>query len=1096
MTSNISDNIVIDNEEFTLLDHLNDLLPDTTKVSIAVGYFFISGFAEIMNRLDKIENSDKPDHVMRLLISPVTNKKTAEVLLATNESYDIIRDKTSDYNYNEEENKELAKQQLIKTLEYMPQRDEDQNAVKKLIDMIKRGKIQVKVYTKTQLHAKAYLFELDDKRMKHVSIIGSSNFSISGIKEHAELNFRTNESRDADALLTWFEKHWNDPSSQEFTKEMAEVMENSWINPKHTPDDVYNKAVVHEHKELFDDTIHVNYGQIELFDFQKIAVVNAIKKLEKYGGVIIADVVGIGKSYIGSAILRYLVENNYSNPLVICPPHLKEMWKDYLDRFNIHGRVLTRYKIGMKDDILSRHINCDAILIDESHNFRHSNTNSYKALESFMQEKTDESMVIMLTATPISNTVNDLKNQLKLFPIESISNIPVLKSASLDEYFKKTEIDNEVTPEGTEKIQELLKYILIRRTRHQILKKYGKIETRKYLGKSIKIPYIESNGKRNYFPIRELKNPKEYDVDKVYSNSFEIILETIQSLKLARYAPGNYIKPKYLDQNHPEHETYLDLKSTTIPLMGIIRTTLLKRMESSIRAFTTSIERTQNGYKEFKRQLNKGIVPIGKDFQDEIYKKTEYYYDGDDERYDEKMNQIKPQYDINAFNVEEWKADIDEDIKKFATIKGLLADSSQHTNVDDKLRILVELIKGLDSKKILIFSESAITVEYIAEYMKEVLTEYKIAHIDSKQDTRTKTSIINKFDPENNNADIKEDQIDILVSTDVLSEGVNLQISKVVINYDFHWNPVRLIQRVGRIDRIGTKHPIVEIYNFLPTEKIDEELQLKKKVERKIETIKKIIGQDQKILTETEVFNPESISDIYACNDDVLDSESIGILDMVETKSEQDVENIKKDQNKLQKIENLPFGIRSTIGNKRLLIACEAEEIITDQTGKVILERNIREHYEVSDDGIKPIMLSKFLKNMGEYKDIPLKQQDESYNLFVAKAWEKFNRDIKNKSGDIRLLKHQDFHIKRLEKIYRNSPDPIIKELLSFVKRSMFTKYQPYKELIELNRRIDHDRFTNSKIITELHKIYERHKNFKYKKQINKPRILYSMMIE
>ena len=1097
-THNISNNIVIDNEENTLLDHLNDLLPDATKVSIAVGYFFISGFAKIMDKLDKIEKSDNPDHVMRLLISPVTNRKTVEALLATNESYDMVG---SIPLKSEDENKELARQQLIKTLEYMPQKDEEQRAARRLIDMIKIGKIQVKVYTKTQLHAKAYLFELDDKRMKNVSIIGSSNFSISGIKEHAELNFRTNESRDADALLVWFERHWNDPSCQEFTREMADIIEHSWINSKYTPEDVYNKAVIHEHNELFDDTAYIDYSPIGLFEFQKTAVVDAIKKLENYGGVIIADVVGTGKSYVGSSVLRYLVENNYSNPLIICPPHLIDMWRDYLNQFDINGHVVSRYKIGMKGNILSRYINCDAILVDESHNFRNSNTNAYKALLSFMEEKTDEAMMIMLSATPISNTINDLKNQLRLFPSEQLLNIPVLQNTSLEKYFEKIEIEGSITEEGAAKIQELLKYILIRRTRHQIIKKYGKFEQRMHLDKTVQVPYIEANGKRNYFPLRQLKNPKEYDVDKVYNNSFESILRSIQSLKLARYAPGNYIKPQYLEPTHPEHERYAELFKTTKPLVGIIKSTLLKRMESSIRAFTTSVERTQLGYREFKDQLDKGRVPIGKDFHDEIYKKTEYDDDDYDEEMDKafekRMDQIESQYDIAAFNVKEWKADIDEDIDKLSIIKGRLVESSKHTSVDDKLHTLVDLIKGLDSKKILIFSESAITVKYITEYMQNKLPKYRIAHIDSKQNARAKTTAVNRFDPENNQADIKkEDQIDILVSTDVLSEGVNLQIAKVVINYDFHWNPVRLIQRVGRIDRIGTRHTFVEIYNFLSTDKIDRELQLKEKVTRKIKTIRDVIGHDQKILAENEEFDPEKTSAIYACDNDILDPESIGILDIIESKSEEDAENIKRDQRKRQHIEGLPFGIRSATGNKRLLIACEAEETIEDRDEHIISRRTFRKHYEVTSDGPKPIMLSKFLKDMGEYSNMSSHTQDMSYNVFVAKAWEKFNRDAKNKTASTRELKHQLVHRKRLEKIYKNTSNSDVKSLLSFIKLPMYAKYQPYKRLIDLNRRIDRKNLSESEVIAELQSIREKYKQIEYTKKISKPKILYSMMIE
>ena len=792
------DDSVIDNEKVILLDQLKDILPDTNRASIAVGYFFISGFGAIMNSLKKIEDSTNPDNMIRLLISPTTNRATAEALLASHESYNAVQIKSRKIG-SEEQGKETAKKDVKTTLEYMAQTKDDHDASIKLIELIQKKKIQVKVYTKDQLHAKAYIFELDNKQLPKMAIVGSSNLSISGIKEHTELNLRTNHPGDSEKLLEWFDRHWNDPSCQEFTKEIADIITKSWVGTKHTPDDVYSKAAWHENKDLISEGGTDDEKTKELFDFQKTAVGSAIKKLDRYGGVMIADVVGTGKSYIGSAILKYLKETNRSKPLIICPPHLIDMWKDYMRDFDVYADVISRYKIGMDDNILSRYTNCDVVLIDESHNFRNTGTDAYEALLAFMEEKTEEARIIMLSATPISNGIMDMKNQLRLFPREMLMQIPPLNNTTLDEYFKKTEDKvSGLTQEGTTKIQELLKYILIRRTRTQI-KEYAKKDGNRY--------YLEKDGQKNYFPERELQNPKEYDADKVYNNSFDMIQQAIENLTLARYAPGNYIKPEYLDERHPQFKKYSSLHSTTAPLIGIIRTSLLKRMESSIAAFASSVENYQNGYKEFRKQLDRGIVPIGKEFHDEIYKKIAYDYDDyDNSEYEQRLSKIKPEYDIAAFDVELWKKDMADDINQFSSIKGNLVEKSEYTKVDDKLHTLVDLIKDMGPEKILIFSESAVTAKYIFEYMEKNLPTRKIAQIDSKQGNKMKNKMVRKFDPKNNNVNIpKNEEIDILVSTDVLSEGVNLQAGKTVINYDFHWNPVRLIQRVGRVDRIGSE---------------------------------------------------------------------------------------------------------------------------------------------------------------------------------------------------------------------------------------------------------------------------------------------------
>ena len=469
---------IIDNENTILLDELKELLSHTERASIAVGYFFISGFAQIMDSLGRIENSDDPDHVLRLLISPTTDRRTAEAMLQANESLRAA-EYEGDRHVPEEEAISRTKDEVGKTLEYMPQSEGDMWAVQKLIDLIRRKKVQVKVYTQDRFHAKAYIFDLDPSQIfRGAAIVGSSNLSISGVREHAELNLMTSHKKlregDHGDLLEWFDRHWNHPSCVEFTKEAAEILERSWAGRKHTPNDVYGKAALYEHGD-YDQLPPDPDMPIELFDFQKKAVGEAIRKLDSYGGVIIADVVGTGKTIVGSAILKYLKDYHRAKPLVICPPHLKEMWKDHLRKFEIDGaEVESRYKIGMEDNVLRSHVHCDTVLIDESHNFRHSNTNAYQALSEFIENKGDEARIIMLTATPISNTIHDLKNQLQLFPVEGLESIPVLGKSKLDAYFKGLENqDRSVTPDGISKIQDLLRHVLIRRVRGQIIKKYA-----------------------------------------------------------------------------------------------------------------------------------------------------------------------------------------------------------------------------------------------------------------------------------------------------------------------------------------------------------------------------------------------------------------------------------------------------------------------------------------------------------------------------------------------------------------------------------------------------------------------------------------------
>ena len=607
---------------------------------------------------------------------------------------------------------------------------------------------------------------------------------------------------------------------------------------------------------------------------------------------------------------------------------------------------------------------------------------------------------------------------------------------------------------------------------------------------------MSGGGGRKYFPKRNLQHPAEYDADKVYNNSFEAIERAIGELYLARYVPGKYIRDEFA-----EKDAYKDLVRISAPLAGIVRTSLLKRMESSIKAFDTSINNYQRGYRLFREQLDKGTVPIGKEFKDTIYSMADSDYDRND--YDRDISKIKSQYDISAFDVDTWKAEIDSDLRRFAEIKGHLS-GEEYTARDDKLHKLCDLIRGRD-EKILVFSESAETAKYIFEYLKDELPGRRIAQIDSKQDHKTKTSLVQRFDPENNGAlGMPQDkQLDILVSTDVISEGVNLHAGKTVINYDFHWNPVRLIQRVGRLDRIGSKHPVIDIFNFLPTTKIDSVLSLKDRVSNKIRTIRQIIGTDQKILEAAEEIDEKGVSAIYdSTSDSVLDLKlGGGILDLVETEAEKRADDIRGDDNQKKYFESLPLGIRAVAGSKRLLVACEAEDILDRSGNKSCTTENAgswRRYYEVTNDRIKDIPASSFLKQVGTNSGVSAGDEVPQYNKFVGKAWKAFNRDIRNEVARNVLRKHQLYFESKLAHIATHNPDlsDRAKKLQPFVVSRMRHTHQPYRSLIDLHKRIDSGTRVNDEgVVAGLEEIYQKYGDLKYERILRKPRILYSLMV-
>ena len=1109
------DDTVIDNEKIKLVTRLQEYIPDAERVSIAVGYFYISGFAPLMDKFKTIEGSTNTNHTIRLLISPTTDHRTAEALLAGYEDREAVRRKMGALARLDPEE---ARMHIEEAIAHMPQTDSDQAVVAKIISLIAKGKLEVKMHTRTRLHAKVYIFEYADRRAPRMSIIGSSNLTISGIRDHAELNLKTLERSHSDLLLGWFNDHWNDEDTVEFTADFADLLCRSWAGKKYTPKEAYTAATFREHGGVGTRKVgtQTQAGKIELFDFQQRAVNHAVDKLENYGGVIVADVVGTGKSFIGCTILKHLYDGRRTGagltPLVICPPYLIPMWKKYMKDFDIPANAISRYKIGDKDStLLEEYGRCDAILVDESHNFRHTTTKAYAALSDFMDRKTGDARIVMLTATPVSNTVHDLKNQLKLFPAESISRIPVLRDAGLDDYFKSMERDNRMTEEGKEKARVLLRHVMIRRTRTQIVARFGKHDKDG--------AYIERDGEKQYFPQRNLANPASYNPDKVYNESLRTIQQALKNLTLARYTPGAYLKS---DGPYVDAEPYKSLLNSAMSLKGIVMTTLLKRMESSIAAFQSSVEHYMNGTKEFRILLRQGKIPVGDDFSERIYLMASGETDRDE--FEREISNTVSKYRAEAFDTKKWIRDLQNDEIQFSSILGLLPKEADYYSTDNKIHTLRNLVDEFKRDKILIFTESAVTAKYIREHLARYFEESgqleridKMIQIDSDQGEAEKTSAVRRFDPENNpgkNASglvSPEQECDILVSTDVLSEGVNLQAGRVVINYDFHWNPVKLIQRVGRIDRIGSKHREIEIKNFLPAYEIEEVLSLKDRVASKIRTIREIIGTDQKVLEATERIDEGSVQSIYAGDEKVLDlAITSGILDTT-TDAEMDAERISGDSTELAAAMALPSGIRSTAAhNGRLLIALEADEhtdMIEAQgpegspLGEAVRidSQKFVKHYLVLPSGeIRAMHQSTMLKKMRDNADMPGLDEDDSYNRLVAGAWDRFRREMRSGEGDPAPNQVQRYFVSKLKAIGRNHPDLArpVEQTIAKVQERMASNRQPYRALLHLQKEIDKSPdMLEADVLGSLTSIFDQYGSTRYVKTIEKPRIRYSMMV-
>lgn len=997
---------VIDNKEVILKEELEKILPKTKKASIAVGYFFISGLSVI---IEPLRNTDS----IRLLISNTTDKTTAEALIEGFHSIKEVGSKVDQTNFVNEDRKTKvladSKDNAKQSLECMSQTAHDKNVVESLIEMMKTGQLEVRVYPKEKLHAKAYIFQSKDADFSQgMGIVGSSNLSISGISHNSELNLKTYNPPDVNQLIRWFDELWND--GLEFTEEFNLILENSWAGKTYSPKELFLKAAYLEYKEKLEEQHVIDPVWKEkfpkLFPFQENAVDQGLVMFEQYGGVIIGDVVGLGKTYVGTALLKYLQLQNY-RPLIVCPPPLTQMWEKFCEDHEVDAKVLSRGRLSQESFELYqdyRYKSRDLVLIDESHHFRNNTSRQYENLHQFMQAQ--EAKAILLTATPYSNRETDIKNQIMLFHQSEKTFIPPANETDLNRYFNQIK-------EGKASLVDLLRNIMVRRTRRFILDQWGKKDEN---GNN----YLQIGNERKYFPRRKMKTER-YDINQVYQRKYDKIVgylskspsnATPETLTLARYSLGLYVKEDYKNT-----DMYKELSVAGPKLIGLVRILLLKRMESSLEAFKQSIVHYINTHKIFLKLLDEGIIPIGDVSYKEMYEiaqtDPDSIYDPETiEKFKEKISKAgETKYKFEAFDVERLTLDIQNDLEIFETIDGLIHSLTWKT--DDKLARLQSLLdKEYSGKKVLIFSEFATTAKYLYDYLKWKGVKEQI---DSSSGNSIECA--RRFDPINNPSDKatpkKSEETSLLISTDVLAEGVNLQAGQVIINYDFHWNPTRLIQRAGRVDRIGSKNEFVMVHNFLLDPKMEKDFKLEDCVNAKIDNIHRIIGEDYEMLTQDEQINPEDIYAIYKEDDAILDKEDENPLEP--SRFEKILRDIQINKPEFwEEIKSIPDGIRSSGSGQaggQLLLACE---IGTKNSGKV------KKYYLISPNGnIEETNAQNALRIL-ESDDEAAYATPSDYDKLVAIGWKKFIEDteqVQARASNMQLDVTQRWILERLLKV-------------------------------------------------------------------------------
>ncbi|HLP87678.1 MAG TPA: helicase-related protein [Nostocaceae cyanobacterium] len=876
----------IDNQTYTLETALKTIIEADNQLilDIATGFFRIEAYLRLEAAMNKLTS-------LRLLLGRDPSIRPAE-----SDRIDLIR---------------YFKKHIQQELEQEPLNAKYKSQIDRTIAYLQRDNVQVRLFgaygEKDQfLHAKAYIFN-------NYSIVGSSNFTPAGLKGNTELNIVNKISAIAhDLRHNWFEKFWNDASVDlDYKAKLIDALNASKFGSKaYTPYQVFLKVLY----ELFKDDNIVGESDrtsLELASFQQEGFERAVRLIKKHDGCIVADAVGLGKTFIGLRLLDYYLirlrkPRFVPRALVVCPAQLKELvWRQKLDEFGIKADIISHEEISRQTFNVQKYSGYDIVVVDESHNFRNSATNRYRNLLKLVSTGKRRKKLVLLTATPINNSVFDLYHQILLLTRggETYYRDTEASISNLKTHFKKL-------AKGAEEISNLLMETMIRRSRQDVIR-------RQAAGEEIRI-----NGKLIKFPKRQLEK-FTYNFEDNFAGLYADIANQIDRLNLPAYNITAFKKKKVKSEEN-------EVKCNDA-LVALQKALYLKRFESSLIAFKTSISNQRN----FQLKFYEILTQENKLLDSKNFRKLILTTEDEEESTSinaiiESLEEVHPiDYDINQLQLQ-----IESDLKILENIINTLSkielSATANNDYDQKLVAFKQLLTSkLQGQKILVFSYFKDTAEYLHQQLRKdeawiaQMQEPKIELLTGATPSSQRKDKVKRFSPKSNIEEgedlelLQQNKIDILICTDVLSEGQNLQDAGVLVNYDLHWNPVRMIQRAGRIDRLGTDYEQLFIYNCFPEEGLENLLKLVKRLQDRIATIDREVGLDGSVLGET--ISDKSLEELYKLKAADTEAEKQAILAELEQVS--DLASLDEmrlplleflQQTSKEIIDDIPFGIHST----------------------------------------------------------------------------------------------------------------------------------------------------------------------------------------
>lgn len=885
------------------------------RVDFCVGYFNLRGWDLVVNEIDSLEGDfiyEKDENVYRtcrLLIG--MHRPPIEIVKRLYSSQQNMLPDTEEVKLCKKQIADDFRKQLI----VGRQTAQDEHNLRRLSAQLKAKKVCIKLYLKEPLHAKLYIAHRPEDSFNSIqAIMGSSNLTYSGLNGQGELNAGFSDSDHAEKFAEWFDARWDDRFSLDITKELAEIIDNSWAGEQVIPPYyIYLKTAYHLSREARTSVSEFELPREfkkDLFPFQETAVKLAARHLEKRGGAMIGDVVGLGKTITACAIAKVYELNHACSTLVLCPANLQTMWSKYVVKYDLKADI---HSISKAIDVNNiRHY--DLIIIDESHNLRNSEGKRYQNIKQLISLQNCK--ILMLTATPYNMDFTDLGNQLKLFlkddadlgiqPEQYIRNIGGEREFSKkhEDYIRSIKaFERSSEPDDW---RELMRLFLIRRTRTFIKESYAQTDT------TNKRKYLQfKDGTKSYFPERlpksiSFKMQKGDQFACLYSDE---VMDKMSLLKLPRYGLTKFISDKLPnDLSSIDNEIISNLSRAGQRMMGFCRTNFFKRLDSSGVSYLISL------YRHILRNTiyiyaieNKLPLPIGdetyftdnlledEDIENEMFEDnninlvkklddTNFSFSSSLEDYLSKAKHYYDSISSNSTNVKWLKSSYFKRTLKQSLLKDcellleVLASCGRwNTTKDEKLNTLHQLITETHKdEKLIIFTQYSDTAKYIYSQLKQRGIENMECVTGG---SKNPTQIVERFSPVSNNVEhipSAKDQLRILVATDVLSEGQNLQDAHIVVNYDLPWAIIRLIQRAGRVDRIGQTAENVLCYSFFPAEGVESIIRLRRRLTDRINENAEVVGSD-------EIFfegNEQNLMDIYNEKNGILDDEDDGDVDL------------------------------------------------------------------------------------------------------------------------------------------------------------------------------------------------------------------------